>query len=1147
VAQTEVPVVLRVYAEKSSSVNAILDETKAQYGKLASSIESAGRSATLLAGSATVALGGLLAATVQVAGQFEQLQAKLESTLGSSEAAQRSFQNALRFAAQTPFDVQSIVAATVTLEAFGQSSQRTLPMAANLAAAFGERVNDVAIVLGKALSGSSRGFLSLTNRFGISNLVLQKYGAELTKTGSISLKTSESLEKARSALEKIIQTKFGDATAKQSATLFGSLSNLGDAVQRVAASFGQVLIPVVTATTRFITSVLEVFEKLSPGMRTFIVAAAAGGTVLLGLTTGIAALSTVVITGVGNLVAFATALGGLALAEVEAAAAAGGLAVAEGAVAAGGVAAGAGATVAAEGIAVAGGTAASAATGFAVLGGTLSSIAGGMASLAAGAVTALGPVGVLVALVGGAAFVALKVFNDNVAATEKALQEQARGLSRAREELELYRETVEKVTGVQGELAKAKDLGQLGESLRKAFASVSDTDFIQRLIQSGESLDNLRKVQQRNREEAKQLQEQMGALNLVLEKLKVGDIFGAARVDPQVIEKALGGQALTIENVQNSLQNYVARFKDLNKANLIIDQTTQRWGEVNAKLDETLDSSQSLQQYLRFATKTDDVPALQAAFGVLNGKIKETEGSLSKLGVPISDTAKLQERLLYGSDEEQRNVAALLGLYEDRENLTKKIAGIEDKQVKDRIQAVENQIERERVMGDVSLAEEKKRLTALLSIVKKNSDEELALHRKIKQITQQENQAALTKARTSLGEVAGSAKDKLEELRATGNATSADTVKAIQAILVQLDAWAVANKKLLDDNPELRKELQTTIRGFQKDLDSAKLQIPKERLDDALNQAKQFGAEATTNAEKLAAAQQALAFLTNVQASGQISSLKERKRLQEEITKLTSDEAKLQKEIAKDQRAQAREIAGLKREGLQGELELLKAQQELEGESSFRKQQIADLEKRILAEKIQAIREQEQAEIDAGASVEDAAERREIRITQVKNEETRKRLELEEAQTRKVNEEAKKQEDILNGFKQKRFGGANSPLISQEELNAQLSFLPNFSLDLNKPRTRGLGKPPGSLAKVQGQVNADIKAGEKIAAGKTAGPGSAGGGSVGTGLAEGASQTVNQYNLGVHGYPIDSPEVQGAVRKIVDKYLADKKFEKGGG
>ena len=147
---TEVPVILRVFAERSSSVNSVLQDTKKQFDTLAGSIESVAQKTALIAGGITAALGGVLGSIVRVAGQFEQLKVKLESTLGSGEAAARAFGQALDYAAKTPFDVQGIVKATITLTAFGQSAQRTLPLAANLAAAFGEQVNDVALVVSTA-------------------------------------------------------------------------------------------------------------------------------------------------------------------------------------------------------------------------------------------------------------------------------------------------------------------------------------------------------------------------------------------------------------------------------------------------------------------------------------------------------------------------------------------------------------------------------------------------------------------------------------------------------------------------------------------------------------------------------------------------------------------------------------------------------------------------------------------------------------------------------------------------------------------------------------------------------------------------------------------------------------------------------------
>lgn len=1129
--QTEAPVVLRVFAEKSASVNSVLEETKAQYGKLASSIEGVGRSATLLAGSATAALAGLLAISVQTAGQFEQLQAKLESTLGSSEAAQKAFQSALQYAATTPFDVQSIVSATVTLEAFGQSATRVLPVAANLAAAFGENIKDISLIVGKAFSGSLEGFEGLRNRLGIGNLLLEKYGAELTKTGSVAVTTAGQLQKARDAIEKVVQAKFGDATARQAQTLFGAMSNLSDSVQRVAASFGAALIPVVTGAARFLGTIVDVFDKLDPGLKKFLAGAAAAGAIGLGLVTAITALSTVVISGVGNLVAFGAALQTVAVAEAAAAAGAGAAATGAGA-------------------------ASAAALGFARLAPAVSAIGGAMSSFAAGAAAALGPVGILVTLLGGAAFVAIEAWKGQVEATEVALQEQARGLASAREELELYRGVVEKVTGSQAALVAAGgDIGALGEAVRESFDKVSGSQFAERLAAAGVTLDELRKAQQKNREEAKQLQEQIASLGLVYQKLSdgsVGLLAGTSTKDVDAVKKALGGLPVTTENVQAALGNLILRFKDLNGANLIISQTSERLSGVNADLDAASKNAQSLQEYLRFATKPDDVGALSAVFGTLQGKIGEVEAALTKTGIPIGNMAELQQKFLTGTDEEKRAVRDLLGLYEARENLTKKISGLEDKAVKDKIQAVETQIERERVLGDVSLAEEKQRISELLSLKNLSAEEELSLRRKIKELTKAEDKAQLDAAKQSLGEVAGNAKDSLESLRATGNLTASENVAAIQQILNKLDAWGKANKRLIDQNPELRKELSSTVRSFQKDLDSAQLAIPKERLDEALKAAKAFGAEATTNAEKFAATEQALAFLRNVQGSGQINTLETKKKLQEEIDGLTAEEAKLQKEITKEQESQARETAALKREAHKQELEVLKVEAALEGESAFRKTQIAEMEKKLLAERIQAVRDQEKAEIASGVSAEQAAERREIRITEIKNEETLKRAQKEEEATKKVQEEAKKQEAILEGFRAKRLGGKASPLISQEEFSASQNLLGNFSLDT----PLALPKPPSSLRRVRDQVDQDIKDGERQgqprkppAGGAPGQPGSdsAQGGSAGGSGGGPSTQITKQYNLGMQGYPIDSPEVKTAIETVVNFILARKKFDEGKG
>ena len=117
-------------------------------------------------------------------------------------------------------------------------------------------------------------------------------------------------------------------------------------------------------------------------------------------------------------------------------------------------------------------------------------------------------------------------------------------------------------------------------------------------------------------------------------------------------------------------------------------------------------------------------------------------------------------------------------------------------------------------------------------------------------------------------------------MRASGQATAADNVKAIEEVIARLDRWGKANAKLVAQNPELRKELFRRSRASRKTWTAPSLVIPgKERLDEALKAAKAFGAEATTNAEKLPPPSRR-SFLQKVQGSGQINTLETKKKLQ---------------------------------------------------------------------------------------------------------------------------------------------------------------------------------------------------------------------------------------------------------------------------
>lgn len=1070
------------------------------------------KSAAVLSGSFTLALGGIVGAAVNVAGQFEQLQAKLTSTLGSSEAAARSFQKALEFAATTPFDVQGIVQATVQITAFGQSAERILPLADNLAAAFSERVEDVGQILGKAFSGSLEGFESLRNRLGISNILLQKFGAELTKTGGISIGTAASLNKAQDALEKIIRTRFGDATSRQAQTLFGAISNLGDAIQRTAAAFGETLIPIVTTATRALTTLVESFESLSPETRQMVSLAALAAVGLGALATAATGLFAVVATGLGGLVSFAGAIGAL------------------------GGATGAGA----------------AAAGLTTLTGTLGSVAGAAAGAASGFLAFLGPVGALAALLGGAALIALKSYEASTAKLDAAVVSEARSLVEARNGLVDYRDTIEQVTNSQGQLAsQSGNVSQLAQALRVAFSNVTPADLLANTEKLGVTLESLSKDAEKNASATKLLRERNAELAEGLRVLtqQANSPIGAFTPENEAIiartRELLGGVTPTLENVQQAIgRTDTVLGKLLLNATQITGLRTEIQ-KVSPVFDQVTKSAAELQDFLKFATKTDDVAVLTNSFNTLENAIGDAEKKLSDLGIPYANLVDLQQRLLTGSTQEKAAIEALLGLRTAQDNIDKKLQADEKRRIDEKIRLEEAGIERNKILKGESKAAEIKIYQELLGIVEKGSQEELSLLTKIanaKQALKRKELADAKKvaddAKQALDNLAGSSNEGLEALRATGTATANETSKALQSVLVDLDAWAVKNERLIQQNPQLAEAFKKTRAGFQTRLDTSELEKPKELLRDAVAAAKEFGVEAVTNAQKQEAASRGLSVLQKLQDSGAIKTSAEKISLQNEINRLKKEELAASQAVTKEQDAQARLTSGLKREGLNQELDILKAQQKAQGDSPFLRNQIADKEKQILAERIQAIREQEQAEIDAGATAAQARERTELRITQLKNEETLKRINLEQDQTRSVEDELKKQEQAR--LRANRQGGPGSPLVSLNELSATSNLFGDaFSLDTPLRSLRGPSSPPqGQLARIRNTIASDVRDGERL--GRGAGPSAI---TTAINQEERARQTLSggdtNISVNINGNAADKPTIKQLAAESVKELLAD--------
>ncbi|MGV8123089.1 MAG: hypothetical protein AB2L14_25280 [Candidatus Xenobiia bacterium LiM19] len=249
-------------------------------------LESSASKMALIFGGAAAGIALVGRAMINNASQMEQYRAKLETVLHSSRAATEAMQHAVKFAAETPFDVKGIVDATTQLTVYGANAKQVLPLVANLAAGMGKGIEETALVMAKAWSGSLEGFESLRNEYGISITKLKEYGASVDSQGQLQLKTRAEIDQTREALTRIINLDFSGATARQMDTFGGAMSNLNDAVTRLLVTLGERLVPALTGAAKYTTQLIEKWEAMPPVLKDLIVysAGAAGGIASVGST-----------------------------------------------------------------------------------------------------------------------------------------------------------------------------------------------------------------------------------------------------------------------------------------------------------------------------------------------------------------------------------------------------------------------------------------------------------------------------------------------------------------------------------------------------------------------------------------------------------------------------------------------------------------------------------------------------------------------------------------------------------------------------------------------------------------------------------------------------------------------------------------------
>lgn len=230
------------------------DELKEAGNQSDKSAKSFGKTATKL-GAVAIAAGGAalaFAKMIEVAREFDVINASLITVTGSADAAARAFGNIQKFAATTPYDLQQVSNAFVKLKAFGlDPSDEALRSYGNTASAMGKDLEQMI----EAVADATTGEFERLKEFGIK---ARQEGNQVSLTFRGTTKTVEkSSAEIQGYLLSLGQVEFAGAMEERAKTLDGALSNLGDAWDNLFLTVSRGDKGVVNDTVRWMSGVVE--------------------------------------------------------------------------------------------------------------------------------------------------------------------------------------------------------------------------------------------------------------------------------------------------------------------------------------------------------------------------------------------------------------------------------------------------------------------------------------------------------------------------------------------------------------------------------------------------------------------------------------------------------------------------------------------------------------------------------------------------------------------------------------------------------------------------------------------------------------------------------------------------------------------------
>ena len=191
---------------------------------------------------------------VGVNAEFERLSGSLKTVTGSAKAAKEAFTLIEDFATSTPFQLDEIVDSFIRLKAMGlEPSMEALTSYGNTASAFGKNILEFVA----AVTSATVGEFERLKTFGIK----AKVEGDTIKFvfQGITTEVAKNATEIERYLRSIGNVSFGGAMAEQMNTMGGTMSNIEDALTKVARTIGE------NGLNEAIKGVLDQFNDMVSG------------------------------------------------------------------------------------------------------------------------------------------------------------------------------------------------------------------------------------------------------------------------------------------------------------------------------------------------------------------------------------------------------------------------------------------------------------------------------------------------------------------------------------------------------------------------------------------------------------------------------------------------------------------------------------------------------------------------------------------------------------------------------------------------------------------------------------------------------------------------------------------------------------------